>query len=72
MEEATKKEYDANRYKTNKEVVQQQQAEYYKNNIGSKLYYCEICDDNAFGSNHDLKNHLGTYKHFMKWVWYFD
>ena len=44
---------------------------YFKKNKEMKRYYCEICDF-AYRSNHDLKIHLDTYKHFMNWVWDID
>ena len=41
---------------------------YHKKNKETKRYYCELCNI-AFMGTGNLKTHLDTYKHFMKWVW---
>lgn len=50
-----------------KEYKKEYDATYHKNNIQTKRYYCNICDI-VCGSNHDLKNHLGTLKHSYAWL----
>lgn len=82
-EEATKKEYDANRYKVNKDAIRQQQAgyrmankeanvsqqqvKYRKANKQGKRYYCGVCDL-SFLQSSDLKRHLDTLRHSYAWL----
>ena len=46
-------------------------ANWRRKNKHNKRYFCEVCGL-ACGTNLDLKNHLNTCKHFMKWVWSID
>ena len=46
-------------------------ANYYKFNIQSKKYQCELCEI-VCGSNRDLQKHLKTSKHFWKYVYSVD
>ena len=66
-EEETIQEYQSKYRENNRTFVRQCVFNSFKN-IESKKYYCDVCDL-ACRSNHDLKNHLDTYNHFMKWIW---
>ena len=72
------KQQQAAYYKNNKNTFLQRNAEYYKNNkeavweyyrknLETKRFYCEICDI-ACGSKKDLKHHLDTLKHSYAWL----
>ena len=73
----SKKEYDANYRRVNKETIKQKKSEYYKVNKErisqrrtnynetqkqNKLHYCEVCEK-SFLSNRDLKRHFDSLKH---------